>query len=239
MRPSIRHRPLRRYDRLVRSFFCWPCRALPTPPTHLRHRYRFRSAPAYRPTGRAAQSSCNVRPTVWLASAVGIGAADLTQHLLLADHRGVQTRCHREQMLDSGLGIADVGVLGQIAHRHTGVLSEHLTDHRKTAVECIDYRIDLDAVAGGQHHRFGHQRRIAAPDRRSWPARPRWWTAAPGPIPAHYGATPRIAGHSRGNLANPGMNRALTQHAPLPLNRCRTAVKSDFDGSRSPAPSPN
>ena len=90
----------------------------------------------------------------------GVGAADLAEHLLLADDRAVQAGGHREQMLDGGLAVADVRVLGQVAHRHAGVLGEHLADHRQTAVEGVDHRVDLDPVAGGQHHRLGHQRRL-------------------------------------------------------------------------------
>ena len=88
----------------------------------------------------------------------GVGAAHLAEHLLLADHRGVQAAGHREQVLDGGLRVADVGVLGQVAQRHAGVLGEHLPDHRQAAVEGIDDRVDLDPVARGQHHGLGHQR---------------------------------------------------------------------------------
>ena len=87
-----------------------------------------------------------------------IGAADLAEHLLLADDRRVQAAGHREQVLDGRLGVAHVGVLGQVVERHAGVLGQHLADHRKAAVEGLDDGVDLDAVAGGQHHRLGHQR---------------------------------------------------------------------------------
>ena len=88
----------------------------------------------------------------------GVGAAHLAEHLLFADHRRVQAAGDREQVLDGGLGVADVGVLGEVAQRHAGVFGEHLTDHRQAAVEGLDHRVDLDAVAGGQHHGLGHQR---------------------------------------------------------------------------------
>ena len=88
----------------------------------------------------------------------GVGAAHLAEHLLLADHRGVQAAGHREQVLDGGLRVADVGVLGQVVQRHAGMLGEHLPDHRKTAVEGLDDRVHLDPVAGGEHHGLGHQR---------------------------------------------------------------------------------
>jgi hypothetical protein len=40
------------------------------------------------------------------------------------------------------------------------MLGEHLPDHRQATVERLDDRVDLDAVAGRQHHRLGHQRRL-------------------------------------------------------------------------------
>ena len=88
----------------------------------------------------------------------GVGPPDLAEHLLLADHRGIEATGHREQVLDGGLAVADVGVFGQVAQRHPGMLGEHLPDDRQTAVEGVDHRVDLDPVAGGQHHGLGHQR---------------------------------------------------------------------------------
>ena len=93
----------------------------------------------------------------------GIRAADLPEHLLLADHRGIQTAGDREQVLDGRLGIAHVRVLGQVVQGHPGMLGEHLPDHRQPAVERLDDGVDLDAVAGRQHHRLGHQRRLQHP----------------------------------------------------------------------------
>ena len=88
----------------------------------------------------------------------GVGAAHLAEHLLLTDDRRVQATGDGEQMLDGRLGVADVGVLGEVAQRHTGMFGEHLADHRQAAVEGIDDRVHLDPVAGGQHHGLGHQR---------------------------------------------------------------------------------
>ena len=105
-------------------------------------------------------SSCSTRPTVRLASAAGVGAAHLTQHLLLADHRRIQTAGNREQVLDGGLAVADVGVFGEVAHRHPGVFGQHLPDHRQAAVERVHHGVDLDPVTRRQHHGLGHQRRL-------------------------------------------------------------------------------
>lgn len=44
----------------------------------------------------------------------GIGAAHLTKHLLLADHRRVQAAGNREQVLNCCLAVADICVLGQL-----------------------------------------------------------------------------------------------------------------------------
>ncbi len=90
----------------------------------------------------------------------GVRATHLPEHLLFADHRGVQAAGHREQVLDGRFGIPHVGVFGQVAQAHPGLLGEHLPDHRQPAVERLDDGVDLDAVAGGQHHRLGHQRRL-------------------------------------------------------------------------------
>ena len=88
----------------------------------------------------------------------GVGAAHLAEHLLFADHRRIQATGDGEQVLDGRLGVADVGVLGEVAQPHAGMFGEHLADHRQAAVEGIDDRVDLDAVTGGQHHGLGHQR---------------------------------------------------------------------------------
>jgi hypothetical protein len=37
------------------------------------------------------------------------------------------------------------------------MIGEHLTDDRQAAVERLDYRVDLDPVAGRQDHRLGDQ----------------------------------------------------------------------------------
>ncbi|CAG7386518.1 hypothetical protein PICSAR78_03148 [Mycobacterium avium subsp. paratuberculosis] len=93
----------------------------------------------------------------------GVRAADLAEHLLLADHRRVQAAGHREQVLDGGLAVPDVGVFGEVGHRHPGVVRQHLPDHGQPAVERVHHRVDLDPVACRQHHRLGHQRGLQHP----------------------------------------------------------------------------
>jgi len=58
----------------------------------------------------------------------GIGAAHLPEHLLLADDGAVQTAGHREEMLDGGFAVPDVGVPGELAHRQAGMIGQHLAD---------------------------------------------------------------------------------------------------------------
>ena len=93
----------------------------------------------------------------------GVGATDLAEHLLLADDGRIQAAGHREEMLDGGLAVADVGVFGEVGDRHAGLVGEHLADGRQAAVEGVDDGVDLDAVAGGEHHGLGHQRRLHDP----------------------------------------------------------------------------
>ena len=45
-----------------------------------------------------------------------IGPANLSQYLLLTDHRAVQTAGHREEVLHGGLAVADVGMFGELTH---------------------------------------------------------------------------------------------------------------------------
>ncbi|SKV48285.1 Uncharacterised protein [Mycobacteroides abscessus subsp. massiliense] len=90
----------------------------------------------------------------------GIRIAHLTQHLLLADHHGIQAAGHREQVLDSSLAVPDVGVLGELVHAHAGVAGDCLTDHGQAAVEGLNHGIYLDPVAGREHHDLCDQGRL-------------------------------------------------------------------------------
>ena len=110
-----------------------------------------------------------------LAEQSGMSLGDLTkyayvryseaavEHLLLADHRGIEATGHREQVLDGGLAVADVGIFGEVRNRHAGVVGKYLADGRQAAVEGVDHGVDLDAVAGREHHGLGYQRRLHHP----------------------------------------------------------------------------
>ncbi len=126
----------------------------------------------------------------------GVGAADLAEHLLLADHRGVQAAGDGEQMLDGGLGVADVGVLGQIAQRHPGVLGQapdrSPRDRRGRRRRRRRPRRGCRWTAPWPRS----PARTAAPRRRSWPDRTRRCSIAPARTPARCGAKPRKATRS-------------------------------------------
>ena len=127
----------------------------------------------------------------------GIRAADLPEHLLFADHRGIQPAGHREEVLDGRLGIAHVGVLGQ-------VVQATCRNARRAPARSPTTR-------RGMHRRRRRPRhdcrwtaplprsraKIAAPGRRSWPDRPRRCSTAPEPTPARFGVKPRKATRSR------------------------------------------
>ncbi|SHR19177.1 Uncharacterised protein [Mycobacteroides abscessus subsp. abscessus] len=87
----------------------------------------------------------------------GVGVAHLTQHLLLADDHRVQAAGHREQVLDGGLAVTDVGVFGELVHPHSGMPGDGLADDGEAAVEGLNHGIYLDPVAGRQHHHLGDQ----------------------------------------------------------------------------------
>ena len=88
----------------------------------------------------------------------GVGTAHLAEYLLLAHHGTVESAGHGKEMLDGGLAVADIGMLGQLAHGQPRVLSEHPANRRQSAVEGVHHGVDLDPVAGREHHDLGHQR---------------------------------------------------------------------------------
>jgi len=90
----------------------------------------------------------------------GVRAPDLAEHLPFADDGRIEAAGDREQVLDGRLRVAHVRVPGEVVQRHAGVFGEHLPDHRQATMECVDDRVDLDAVAGRQDHRLGDQRRL-------------------------------------------------------------------------------
>ena len=100
-------------------------------------------------------SSCSVRPDRARGVRGGVGGAQLAEDLRLADHHRVQPGGDGEQVLHGRARVVHVEVLGELGQRQPGVPAEHAGDVGEAAVEGVDDRVDLDAVAGRQHHHLG------------------------------------------------------------------------------------
>ena len=87
------------------------------------------------------------------------GGAYLSEDLLLADDHRVEPRRDLEGMLNGAVFVTHVEVRGELAACHPGDLGQRLGHVDDSAVEAADFGIDLDPVAGREHHRLGHVRR--------------------------------------------------------------------------------
>ena len=85
----------------------------------------------------------------------GVGGAQLAEDLRLADHHRVEPGGDGEQVLHGRTRVVHVEVLGELGQRQRGVPAQHGGDVGEAAVEGVDDRVDLDAVAGRQHHHLG------------------------------------------------------------------------------------
>ena len=85
----------------------------------------------------------------------GVSRPELAEDLRLADHHRVQPGRDGEQVLHSRTRVVDVEMPGEFGQRQPGVPAKHGGDVRETAVEGVDDRVDLNAVAGRQHHHLG------------------------------------------------------------------------------------
>ena len=90
-------------------------------------------------------------------------------------------------------------------------------------MEGLDDGVDLDAVAGGQHHRLGHQRGLQHLVDDLGLIGPRRCSVAPAPTPARCGAKPRKAIRSRlhhhvihGSRLPAGLPNLLSPSTPWP-----------------------
>ena len=79
---------------------------------------------------------------------------DLTEHLTLADDHRVQPAGDREQVRHGAVLVVRVEVRGELVEVDAGMAGEQLGHLRKPGVEHVHLGVDLDAVAGGEHHRF-------------------------------------------------------------------------------------
>ncbi len=81
-----------------------------------------------------------------------VGVAELAEDLRLADDHRVEPGGHPERVPHGRLVVVHVEVAGQLGGRDAGLLGEHVADVAEAAVEAGDRRVDLDPVAGGEHH---------------------------------------------------------------------------------------
>ena len=84
----------------------------------------------------------------------GVGGAQLTKNLRLADDHRVQPGGHREQVLHTGRRIVHVEVFGQLIQRHRGLVGQDIGDLGQRIVKSGHYRVDLDPVTGGEQQCF-------------------------------------------------------------------------------------
>ena len=79
------------------------------------------------------------------------GGANLPEDLVLANHGGVETRSHREQMADRFGVVECVEVVVDVFGGEPGMSAEELADVLIATVELLGVGVDLDPVAGRQH----------------------------------------------------------------------------------------
>jgi hypothetical protein len=84
-----------------------------------------------------------------------VGRPELAEDLRLADHHRLQSGRDGEKVLHRRARVVHVEVPGEFGQRQLGVPAKHGGDVRETAVEGVDDRVDLNAVAGRQHHHLG------------------------------------------------------------------------------------
>ena len=79
------------------------------------------------------------------------GGANLPEDLVLADHGGVETGGHREQMADRFGVVECVEVVVDVFGGESGMPAKELANVLVAAVELLGVGVDLDPVAGRQH----------------------------------------------------------------------------------------
>ena len=82
-----------------------------------------------------------------------IGLLDLTQDLPLTDHQGIQARSHPKQMIDALFIFIGIQIFADILLVARKVEQE-LPHGFKSFSGIIHHRIELTAIAGGQHCRL-------------------------------------------------------------------------------------
>ena len=83
------------------------------------------------------------------------GGPDLAEDLVLADDRRIEAGRHGEQVAGR-IGVVEAGeVVAELLGRDMGGVLEELPDVLVATVELLGEGVDLDAVAGREHHRLG------------------------------------------------------------------------------------
>ena len=75
----------------------------------------------------------------------------LPENLRLPDHHRVDARCDSEQVPDGAVVVIRVKVVGELFGRYMAELTQEIAQVLGAAVEPRYRRVNLDAVAGGQH----------------------------------------------------------------------------------------
>ena len=85
--------------------------------------------------------------------------SDLAENLVFADEHRIETRRHREQMLGGALFVVHVHMRRQLVESDAGVPGQQLRDSGDCRMKFLHRGVELDPVAGGQHHRLVDGRR--------------------------------------------------------------------------------
>ncbi len=79
---------------------------------------------------------------------------DLPENLAFAEHGGVDTRGHREQMTGGDVVVEGIEVIGEGLGRKVGKVAQEVAYVLVRAVEALGDGVDLGAIARGEHDRF-------------------------------------------------------------------------------------
>ena len=84
------------------------------------------------------------------------GHLHLAEDLALAEHGRVEPGGHGEEVGDGRRVVVDVEVVAEVLGGEEGDLGEEVADVLVGAVEPLGHRVDLGAVARGEHDGLGH-----------------------------------------------------------------------------------
>jgi len=104
---------------------------------------------------RVAEEPTECRPDGALGPGDFPGITNLTEDLVFADHRGVESGGHGEEVTHRFCVVVGVQVIGDVLWREAGLTSQKLANVLVATMEPFGEGVDLDAVAGGQHDDLG------------------------------------------------------------------------------------